>query len=104
MDERVSVNALDGTGSRECDLCFAVTSLRGRKCQHRTNALATGEEAVAHGFVDGRRLDCGSREEAVERGVNQFQTLAEILLKDHARGLCREKFCAGNRKPYSTKR
>jgi hypothetical protein len=61
---------------RRGDVC--VKDARGFEAEDRSDALATGEDAVAHGFVNGRRLRRRCRHKAIEGGVNGEAVFLEV--------------------------
>ena len=71
VDEAVGVDHLHRAGERHQVLARPAHRLAGREDEHGTDALAAGEEAVAHGAVDGGRPGRLRRERPVERLVHR---------------------------------
>ncbi len=70
VNERVGVNEFESAGGIVGGRDVGVEDAGGFNAEDGANALAAGEDAVAHGLMDGRRL-CGfGGHEAVERGVD----------------------------------
>jgi hypothetical protein len=59
VDQRVSVNAFDGRGRGQRVISASSASLGGRDAKHRSHALPSGEQTVAHCPMNSGRL-CGS--------------------------------------------
>ena len=72
MDEGVGVDALDGAGEGEGLGGFAADDLGAGEADDGAEALAAGEDGVAHRLVDGGGLGGGGREVVIERGVDFF--------------------------------
>ena len=56
VDERVSMNAFNGTGQGQGNVRIATAGRRGGQAEGGPHALAAGEKRVAHRLVDGGRL------------------------------------------------
>ena len=78
VDERVSVDALDGARGGRGRGNLTATGFGSRKGQDRAQPLAPGEERVAHRLVDRLGLHAGAREKAVERAVDEGGASGEV--------------------------
>ena len=56
MDERIGVDAFDGTGQRQGRRRAAADCFAGGERQGGSDAFAAGKNGVAHRLVDCRRL------------------------------------------------
>ena len=72
MDERVSMDALKGTGEGKGVLDLAAQHFRRGEADDGTQPFAPGEDAVAHGRVDG----LGAR---VSRGRKRFNAASTFF-------------------------
>ena len=63
----------------------ALDHLRGLHAENGPQTLASGEDAVPHGGVNGRWILRGRRQEALQRGIGQTAALFQCLL-DHEEG------------------
>jgi hypothetical protein len=82
VDERVGVQHLQ----RGAEFFYACGKGTGDYAsslhtEDRPQALASGEDAVAHGFVDRDRMFGFERDEAVERSVGALLSLFESFLQ-----------------------
>ena len=81
MDERLSVDALDGAGGKNGIVIAVRTRLRRGQAENRTHALAARKEAVANGAMNRRRFDRRLRKKAIKRGVHLTSTFTQITLQ-----------------------
>ncbi len=96
MDEGVRVDALDGTGRRKGFGGFSSAGLGRSQAENRPHPLASGEEAVAHGAVDGGGFGRGFRQEPVERGVDLARALAQVRWQAHRGSILHGKKLLGS--------
>ena len=83
VHERVGMNAFDGAGERQSGFGLATTGLRGGEAEDGTEALAAGEEAVAHRLMNGGGADGGGGQEALERALHCGAPGAEVFGQGH---------------------
>ena len=91
VDEGVGVGHLDGGTELGCagrELAGGCDHARGFHAEDGAEALAAGEDAVAHGAVNGVRLGGGGGEEALERGVGEGDAGGEEGLDFCVHGQC----------------
>ncbi len=83
VDERVGVEHLEGCAEVGCafgDVSAAGDHAGGFHAEDGAEALAAGEDAVAHGSVDGVREGVGRGQEAFEGGVGELCAGVEQVL------------------------
>jgi len=91
VDERVGVDAFDGTGVGQGGVDGAAAGLRGCEGEDGAKTLAARKEAVAHRLVESGGFDGGLREETAKRLIHQRRALREILIQKHVgEALCEE--------------
>ena len=83
MDQRIGVNELKRTRGRFNAQRRIRNRLRGCDGEQRTNALPTGEEAVAHGAVDGGGILRLRGNAAAKRGFNTLVLVRDVLVDSH---------------------
>src|SRR5690242_18558707 len=71
VNEGIGVDELDGAGRIVSGRDIRIENASGLEAENRADAFAAGENAVAHGLVDGRWLRRCSGHEAVERGIDR---------------------------------
>jgi len=86
MDQRVRVDHLQRAGGVH-DVRgvfgFGGDGRRSRDAEDGTDALAAGEEAVAHGAMNRGWMRGFGRGEAIERGIDAALLFGEKFLKGH---------------------
>jgi hypothetical protein len=83
VDERIGVDAFERAGQRKRIVDLAAACFGRSKTENRPEPFASGEQAIAHRFVNGRRLDVLFRQVAIERAVDQFLSGSEIGFEVH---------------------
>src|SRR5207248_5388804 len=83
VDERLSVNALDGAGVRQSGRAFSAAHFGDGKTKNRPETFAASEETVAHRFVKGGWRHGRFREKAIEGAVDFFLSADQITLQLH---------------------
>ena len=81
VNERVGVQALDGTGIVNRILCRAATGFRRCEAEDRPQPFAAGEHAVSHRLVQGHRTSVRARDETVQRCINKLAALGEVFFE-----------------------
>ncbi len=77
MNQRVRVDKFDGAGGMKRGRDITRENARRLDAEDGTDALATGEDAVAHGGMNRRRLSRGGREEPLKGGIDSDAVLFE---------------------------
>src|ERR1700691_4751305 len=77
VDQGVSVNEFESAADGDCSGGVRGKELCGFVAQNRANAFATGENAVAHGGVDGCGRRGVGRQKLLESGLHRGVVLLE---------------------------
>ena len=83
VDQRVGVDELERAGGGGGAVDGIGDGGRGREAEQRADALAAGEQAVAHGAMDGRRRDRFGRDQAVEFAVHDLLLAGQKFAEAH---------------------
>ena len=78
VDERVGVDHLDRGRDRQDLLGIAAERLRGRESQHRPDALAAGQQRVAHRLLEPRCVVARPEAQTLQKGVHALLQLDRV--------------------------
>ena len=78
MDQRISVDALDGAGGGKGRFGIPAAGLAGGEEQDRTQAFPPGKHAVPDGRMQGRRWGRRGREQALQGGIDAGGLRGEV--------------------------